>query len=176
MRNHGYALRSEPAEFFPEAHLTIKKINMNSIDSRLTTDETIIYRAKCHWAILLGPMLVIIIGGLALRSQGYNALALIAFGLVWGVFSYIRLCKSDTGLTRNRLLIDAGFPVRKSYDIPLNKITVIDFYQPALGSMLNFGKIIIVSHEKNKCVIRFISDPAEFVKEVRLQIIALSPS
>lgn len=176
MRNHGYALRSEPAEIFPGTHLTIKKINMNSIDSRLTTDEIIIYRAKCHWAILLGPMLVSIIGGLALRSQGYNALVLIAFGLVWGAFSYIRLCKSDTGLTRNRLLIDAGFPVRKSYDIPLNKITIIDFYQPALGSMLNFGKIIIVSNEKNNCVIRFVSNPAEFVKEVRLQIIALSPS
>jgi hypothetical protein len=140
------------------------------------TDETIIYRAKCHWAMLLGPMLVIVIGGLTLRSQGYHAMALIAFGLVWGISSYISLYKSDIALTRNRLLINAGFPVRKSYAIPLDKITGIDYYQPALGSMLNFGKIIIVYNEKNKCAIRFVSAPAEFVKEVRQQIIALSPS
>ncbi|MBA4416710.1 MAG: hypothetical protein C0392_02190 [Syntrophus sp. (in: bacteria)] len=149
---------------------------MNSIDSRLTTDESIIYRAKCHWAILLGPMLVIIIGGLALGSQGYHAMALIAFGFVWGVSSYISLCKSDIGLTRSRLLINAGFPVIKSYDIPLNKITGVDSYQPTLGSMLNFGKIIVVFNGKEKSAIRFVSSPAEFVKEVRQQITALSPS
>lgn len=149
---------------------------MNSIDNKLTTDETIVYRVKCHWAILLGPMLVIIIGGLALKSQGYHAMALIAFGLVWGTFSYLSLSKSDIGLTQKRLLINAGCPVRKSYDLQLNTITGIDFYQPTLGSLLNFGKIIIVYDGKKECVIRFVSSPAELVKEVRQQIVALSPS
>ena len=61
---------------------------MDSIDNKLTKDETIIYRTKCHWAMFLGPIVVIIIGGLALQAQGIHAMALMAFGLVWGIFSY----------------------------------------------------------------------------------------
>jgi hypothetical protein len=53
---------------------------------------------------------------------------------------------------------------------------VIDYYQPSLGSMLNFGKIIIVYSGKKRCAIRLVSSPAEFVKEVHQQIIALKPS
>ena len=148
---------------------------MNSIDSRLTGDETIIYRTTCHWAVFLGPMLLIIIGGLALQSQGFHAIALMAFGLVWGIFSYVSLNRSDIALTRKRLLINAGFPLLKSYDIPLNEIVAIDYYQPTLGSMLNFGKIIIVYSKQSRCVIRFVSTPAELVTRVRRQLISLSP-
>jgi hypothetical protein len=149
---------------------------MNLIDDKLTQSETIIYRAECHWAILLGPILVIIIGGLAFKSQGYHAMALIAFGLVWGIFSYVRLRKSEIGLTRNKILINVGFLLKKSHDILLNEIVFIDFYQPSLGSMLNFGKILIMDKRKKKYAVRFVSNPAEFVKEVHQQIVALSQS
>lgn len=118
--------------------------SMNSIDSKLTEEETVIYRSKCHWAIVLGPMLVIIIGGLALKSQGLPAMVLIAFGFLWGIFSYISFYRSEIGLTRKRVLIYAGFPTPKFHEIPLSEIVAFDFYQPSLGSMLNFGKIIIV--------------------------------
>ena len=149
---------------------------MNSIDNRLTKGETIIYRTRYHWAVLLGPILVIIIGRLALKSQGYHAMALIAFGLIWGIFSYISLRRSEIGLTRNRVLINAGFPLKSSYDILLDKIISIDYYQPSLGSMLNFGKVIVVYNGNKRCAFRLVSSPAEFVREVRQQIIALSQS
>lgn len=143
---------------------------MNSIDSKLTKDETIVYRTKCHGAMLLGPILVILIGGLALKSQGFPTIVLMAFGLVWGIFSYVSFNGSDIALTRNRVLSNAGFPLLKAYDIPLNEIVAIDYYQPTLGSMLNFGKIIIVRNRQSGCSIRFVSSPAEFVTEVQQQI------
>jgi hypothetical protein len=143
---------------------------MNSIDSKLTKDETIVYRTKCHWAMFLGPILLIILGGLALNSQGFSAIVLMAFGLVWGIFSYVSLYGSDIVLTRKRVLINAGFPRLKAYDIPLNEIVAIDYYQPTLGSMLNFGKIIIVHNRQSRCIIRFVSSPAEFVTKFQQQI------
>ena len=149
---------------------------MDSIDSRLTKDEGIICRTKCHWAIFLGPMLVIILGGLAVKSQGIHAVVLMAFGLVWGIFSYVSLDRSEMRLTGKRVLINAGFPLPKFYDIPLNEIAAIDFYQPALGSMLGFGKIWIVYDGRNRCSIRFVSSPALFVTEVRQQISSLNRS
>jgi hypothetical protein len=149
---------------------------MNLLDDKLSDNETIMYRAKYHWAILLGPIVVIIIGGLALGSQNYHAMALVAFGLIWGIFSYISLQRSEIGLTGKRVLANVGFPLKRSYDIPLNEIMVIDYYQPSLGSMLNFGKIIIVYSGKKRCAIRLVSSPAEFVREVHQQIVALKPS
>jgi hypothetical protein len=149
---------------------------MNSIDDKLTRDEPIIYRTKCHWAMFLGPILVIIIGGLALKSQGFHAMVLMAFGLVWGIFSYVSLDKSEIALTRKRVLINAGFPLVKSYDIPLNKIVAIDFYQPSLGSMLDFGKIAIIYDGRSKCTVRFVSSPAGFATKVRQQMASLNRS
>lgn len=149
---------------------------MNSIDSKLTKDEPFIYRTKCHRAMFLGPILVVIIGGLALKSQGFHAMVLMAFGFVWGIFSYVSLHRSEIALTRKRVLINAGFPLLKSYDIPLSEIVAIDFYQPSLGSMMDFGKIRIVHNGRSRCIIRFVSSPAEFVNEVRQQIISLNPS
>jgi hypothetical protein len=149
---------------------------MNSNDDKLTENETIIYRANRHWAILLGPILVMLIGGLALKSQGYHAMALIAFGVIWGIFSYARLSRSEIGLTRSKIIIDVGFPFKKSFDILLNEIVFIDYYQPSLGSMLDFGKILVMDRRKKKHAFRLVAAPAEFVKEVHQQINALNPN
>lgn len=148
---------------------------MDSIENGLR-EETVVYRARCHWAMLLGPMLLIVIGGMALRSQGYHAVALIAFGVIWGVFEYVSLTRSSIELTKDKVIVNAGFPLPKSSDIPLGKITAIDFYQPSLGSMLNFGKIMIARKEHRRAVIRFVSSPAELVAMVRQQIVASMPS
>ena len=149
---------------------------MNSIDDKVTTNETIVYRAQLHWAILLGPILVILIGGMALKSQGYHAMILVAFGLIWGIFSYINLRRSEIGLSRDKVFINIGFPLKKSFDILLNEIIFVDYYQPTLGSMLNFGKILVMDKRKKKYAFRFVAGPAEFVKEVHHQITALSTS
>ncbi len=147
---------------------------MNLVDDKVSDQEKIIYRAKYHWAILLGPILVVIIGGLALGSQGYHAVALVVFGLIWGICSYISLQRSEIGLTANKILVNVGFPLKRSYVIPLEKIILVDYYQPSLGAMLNFGKIIVVYNGKKKSAIRLVSCPAEFVKEVHQQITARS--
>ncbi|HVN25225.1 MAG TPA: PH domain-containing protein [Syntrophorhabdales bacterium] len=145
---------------------------MGSIDNKLTDGERIIYRTGCHWAMLLGPMIVIIIGGLSLRAQGIHAIALMAFGFVWGGFSYASLRASDVALTSTRVLINAGFPLRRTYDIPLNEIVAVDYHQPALGSMLNFGKLIIVDKKHGRATIRFVSSPMDFTTKVRQQILS----
>jgi hypothetical protein len=149
---------------------------MNSIYDKVTRNETIVYRAQLHWAILLGPILLVCIGGLALKSQGYHAMVFIAFGLIWGIFSGINLNRSEIGLNRNKIIVNIGFPLKKSFDILLDEIIFVDFYQPTLGSMLDFGKILVMDRRKKKYAFRFVAGPAEFVKEIHHQINALSSS
>jgi hypothetical protein len=149
---------------------------MNSIEDKVTKNETVVYSTQLHWAILLGPILLICIGGLALKSQGYHAMALIAFGLIWGIFSGINLHRSEIGLSRNKVIVNIGFPLKKSLDIHLSEIIFVDFYQPTLGSMLDFGKILVMDKRKKKYAFRFVAGPAEFVKEVHRQINTLNSS
>jgi hypothetical protein len=148
---------------------------MKETDDRIEGGETITHDSRSHWAMLLGPAFVIIIAGLSLQSQGLHAVALGAFGLLWGFFAYRSMERSHIALTPTRLLIDAGFPVPKSFAIALKEIAAIDYYQPSLGSMLNFGKIMIVYGGKKRLVIRFITAPAELVTKVRRQIQEIEP-
>lgn len=144
-------------------------------DNDLAENQRIIYHARRHWAVLLGPLFFIFIGWLTLKSKVPQSIALSAFGFIWGMFSYFQLRNFDIVLTNNQLFIQVGFPLKSSYPIPLNTITLVDFYQPSLGAILNFGKIIIIHGGTKKNVFRFIARPAEFIKEVQETIIAAHP-
>ncbi len=149
---------------------------MDPIDDGPMTDKAVIYRTGRHWAMVLGPLMVVFLGGLSLKSQGFSATVLTALGLFWGISSYTDIQRSELELTRKRVLINIGFPFRKTYDIPLNEIVSIDFYQPTLGSMLNFGRIIIVYGANKRCAFRFVTSPGEFVTSVRQQIGSINPA
>jgi hypothetical protein len=146
---------------------------MRSIDNALKENERIIYRAKHHWGVLLGPILIIIIALFMPGSKGPQAIILFAFGSIWGIFSYISLRESEMVLTDSRLLINIGFPLKRYFDISLNDIVNFDFYQPSLGSILNFGKIIFVLKDKKRKTFRFINSPADLVREVHMQAMAI---
>ena len=138
----------------------------------LLENERIIYQTRLHWVLLFGPALPIILGGLSFPTKGLKALVLVLIGLVWGVLSYIKFNYSYIRVTDKRVLIRVGFLVRKPYSITLSDISYVDFYQPSLGSMLNFGKITIIHGKKFKSVFRMVSSPGEFVTAVKGQIAA----
>ncbi|MBI5602860.1 MAG: PH domain-containing protein [Deltaproteobacteria bacterium] len=147
---------------------------MGVSEKNLLQDQKIIYQARPHWAVLLGPAFLFFIGWLSMGSQGLPSAVLIASGFIWGTFSTLRLRQFDIILTNNQLLINVGYPLKRSYSIPLDTITFANFYQPSLGAILNFGKIVLVHSGTKKTVFRFIARPAEFVKEVRETIMTTS--
>lgn len=135
---------------------------MDSIEE----NQRILYRTGLHWAILLGPALLIFLGGLIRDSKGPQSIVLIVFGLVWGLCSYGSLRQSQITLTADRLFIQMGFPLKKVRSLSLDEITLIRYYQPTLGAMLNFGKIILVHGGAKKDSFRFVTRPAELVNGV----------
>jgi hypothetical protein len=114
--------------------------------------------------------MLIIIGGLSFPAKGLSALAIAGIGIAWGVISYIKFNYSYIRVTDKRVLIRVGFLVRQPYSISLSDISYVDFYQPSLGAMLNFGKITIIHGKKFKSVFRMVSSPGELVTAVRGQL------
>jgi uncharacterized membrane protein YdbT with pleckstrin-like domain len=139
-------------------------------NTELLENERIVYQIRLHWVLFLGPLMLIIIGGLSFPAKGLSAFVLAIIGVAWGVISYIKFNYSYIRVTDKRVLIRVGFLVRQPYSISLSDISYIDFYQPSLGSMLNFGKITIVHGKKFKSVFRMVSSPGELVTAVRGQL------
>ena len=139
-------------------------------NTELLENEWIVYQTRLHWVLFLGPLMLIIVGGLSFPAKGLSALVLASIGIAWGVISYIKFNYSYIRVTDKRVLIRVGFLVRQPYSISLSDISYIDFYQPSLGSMLNFGKITIVHGTKFKSVFRMVSSPGELVTAVRGQL------
>ena len=127
---------------------------MNSINELKQENERIIYRAKQHWGMLLGPLLVLFFALLSIGSKGTHVILLFSVAVIWGIFSYISLQRSEIVLTDKSLFVNVGFPLRRFYDIRLNDIVLIDFYKPSLGAILNFGKISNCLPEKSKKIIQ----------------------
>lgn len=143
---------------------------MGYIDDKLTENEHVVYRTKLHWATLLGPGMLIVLGGLSVPSKGMSAVVLLAIGVMWGIFSSISLQTSEIGITNERLLLKLGFPLRRTYDIPLAKVGMVDIHQPSLGKFLNFGKIIIGFTDGKRGSFRMVREPIEFRIRLERQI------
>ena len=139
-------------------------------NTELLENEWIVYQTRLHWVLFLGPLMLIIVGGLSFPAKGLSALVLAGIGIAWGVISYIKFNYSYIRVTDKRVLIRVGFLVRRPYSISLSDISYVDFYQPSLGSMLNFGKITIIHGKKFKSVFRMVSSPGELVTAVRGQL------
>jgi uncharacterized membrane protein YdbT with pleckstrin-like domain len=146
---------------------------MSYIDDNLKENEHVVYRTKLHWATLLGPAMLLIIGGLSIPSKGMSGLILFGLGLLWGILSSISYQTSEIGITDRRLLIRIGFPVRRTYDIALTTIEMVDTYQPSLGKLLNFGKVILGLDGRKRGAFRMIDSPLDFRAQLEKQVFAV---
>ena len=99
-----------------------------------------------------------------------SAVVLLTIGVIWAIFSSISLQISEIGITNKRLILRTGFPLKRSYDIPLAKIAMVDIHQPSLGKFLNFGKIILSFEGGKRGAFRMVSSPLEFRSQLEKQV------
>jgi uncharacterized membrane protein YdbT with pleckstrin-like domain len=125
---------------------------------------------RLHWAVFLGPAAVFVFGGLSLRAKGLSALVLLAVGVLWGILVWGAYRRSEITLTNDRVRVRTGYLMRRDYDILFTDIAVVDFYQPSLGTLLNFGKLIIVHGKGTRTAVRMVAAPLEFVMELKRRV------
>lgn len=144
---------------------------MNKIDAdNHPEEEHIVYRTGLHKAMFLGPAIIIIIGGISIPSRGISALIILMIGVVWAITSIMNYRASQFTITNDRIIANYGFPWKRKYEIPLTAIEYLDTHQPALGAILNFGKVIIKRKTGLVHSIRMMPKPIEFAKHVQEQI------
>lgn len=133
--------------------------------------EPILYRTTVHWAALLGPGMLLVLGGLSLRAKPVAALVMIGLAIIWGMFSIHNLRASEFAVRASKLTIRIGFPFKRFYEFPYSHLAGADFHQPALGVILNFGKIMLIQPNRKVIVFRLVARPNEFIERLRTEII-----
>ncbi|HVN98235.1 MAG TPA: PH domain-containing protein [Syntrophorhabdaceae bacterium] len=145
---------------------------MASAEEILEANEKIVYRTGLHGALLGGPLMLLFITGLLVPSKGLPALLFVAIAVIWGVLAYLSIQRSEFVITDRRVIIRVLMPVKRSWEIPLIEIADADIYQPGLGKLLNFGKIILRLTNGRRIAFRLVSDPYGFMAHLREQTIA----
>jgi hypothetical protein len=122
----------------------------------LQPGETIVYRARLHWIVYLGGIVLVvaavILALLAVALPGGDAVrlglmlaALIALFL--GLFQMLRawfvVANTEIIVTNRRLIYKTGFIARDTVEMNLDKVESVLVEQTLLGRMLNFGRVIV---------------------------------
>ncbi len=134
-------------------------------------EERILYRTTLHWAVLLGPAMLFIIGGLSVRPRMILALIMIGLAVIWGLFCIRNLRTSEFVLTESKLVIRIGFLLKRFYEIPYTKLANADFVKPALGVMMGFGKVMILRKDNKTIAFRLVAKPDELAEKLKKEII-----
>jgi uncharacterized membrane protein YdbT with pleckstrin-like domain len=168
---------------------------MGYVDRNLVPGETLLYRTRHHWLVLLGP----VVGGLSLLVPGF-ALLLEAIatrdsaGLVVGnstispkvmtmigailvvaaiiTFSYgvAKRNATEMAVTNRRVLIKTGMASRRTLDLMLSRVESIGVEESAAGRMLGYGSVIVRGTGGTPEPFLMIAHPQEFRRAVQQQI------
>jgi uncharacterized membrane protein YdbT with pleckstrin-like domain len=121
----------------------------------LQPGETIAYRARLHWVIYLGGLVLVLLAvGFAIPAlvlhetwMRLGLLALAALSLLGGLFQLARawLVSANTEIivTSRRVIYKTGFVSRSTVEMNLDKVESVLVQQSLLGRMLDYGAVII---------------------------------
>ena len=129
---------------------------MGYAEKVLQPGETIAYRARLHWIVYLGGIVLVvaavILALLAVALPGGDAVrlglmlaALIALFL--GLFQMLRawfvVANTEIIVTSRRLIYKTGFIARDTIEMNLDKVESVLVEQRLLGRMLDFGRVVV---------------------------------
>lgn len=144
---------------------------MTETENEAREAEPVLYRTTIHWAALLGPGMLFVMGGVSVRAKPLAALIMIGLAVVWGLLSIHNLRASEFAIGTSRLTIRVGFPFKRFYEFPFSQIAGADYHQPGLGVILNFGKVMIIHTTGKTIVFRLVAKPSDFVERLRREVV-----
>jgi uncharacterized membrane protein YdbT with pleckstrin-like domain len=146
---------------------------MSYIDQHLLKGETVTYRTRLHWKVLLLPMLLTVVVFLPLAIWALTSerklLALIPFSaaLVALTGAHLYRVSSEFAVTNKRVIVKAGMLSTRSIELLLSKIEGISVTQSLSGRMFGFGEIVVTGSGGTRERFAGIQSPLEFRQAVQ---------
>lgn len=128
---------------------------MSYAERVLQPGETITYRARLHWIVYLGGIVLVVaaigfaIAAVALRQDAIRisllvtALLALGFGLAQMLRAWFVAANTEIFVTSRRVIYKTGFLARNTVEMNLDKIESVLIRQSLLGRMLDFGTVVV---------------------------------
>jgi hypothetical protein len=129
--------------------------------------ETVIYRARLHWAIFLGPIALFLVAVFNIPTKGLPAYIITALAVLWLLISYRRFNRFQIALTATSIIVRSGLFGKGAMEIPIADVASADTYQPSLGALLNFGKVMVVRKKGGRHTFRLVAAPLAFIIKLK---------
>jgi uncharacterized membrane protein YdbT with pleckstrin-like domain len=136
---------------------------VNELDKNLLTGESIVFETRKHWFAPVRDSIIpvlMILAALAVKSlapSGENVFGTIGgwldiaaniaivVAILWGVLNVAEFLSANFGVTNMRVLRYEGLIRRRSSETLLSMLTDVRLDEPALGRMLGFGDLKILT-------------------------------
>ena len=159
---------------------------MSYIDKDLAPGENLVYETKCHWIVMLWP----IVGGILLGFVGFVLLAsgwmgtkkggsypeMIFLGIAALVGAValigggiIRRAATEVAVSNKRVLIKRGLFSQRSIEVLLPKVESIGVDESLFGRMLGYGTVIVRGTGGTFETFDKIAHPNELRRQVQRQ-------
>ena len=153
---------------------------MASLDRHLLPGERVVHRARPHWVMFLGPLLLaaagLAFGGALQYAAGdywYAGGGVAGLALMLALPAMLRYATSQYAVTDKRVLARMGILERRSLETLLSKIEAIEVQQNLTGRLLGYGTITITGTGGTEEALERIAAPLEFRRQVQSQIVEL---
>ncbi|MDF1758526.1 MAG: PH domain-containing protein [Legionellaceae bacterium] len=125
-------------------------------------DDDIIYKAKLHWILFIWPVLFFCVAvyiGMKFEPLQKASLFLGAAAIFWEVVVWLTYECSYLIIKNKQVILCTGIFVRQTLDLSLNKIESVDIRQSILGSILQYGSLVITGTGGTRQYINFLNKP-----------------
>ncbi|PJD90534.1 MAG: hypothetical protein CK424_07575 [Legionella sp.] len=130
--------------------------------SEKKTDHDVVYQARLHWILFLGPIAMVVVAW-ALDHYAHAPYqlgwAITAIAVIWEFVIWLTYRYSYLNIKKNRVVMCSGIIVRQTIDIPMNKIESIDIRQSILGSIFQYGSLVITGTGGSRQFFNFLEKP-----------------
>ena len=108
--------------------------------------ETVLYKTRQHLIVFFFPLLVIAVGAWGYVNQPLYrepSLLVLAVGLAFLIITLLSYLSKVLIVTNNRVIIRSGIIIRRSAEMVMDKIEMVNVVQSILGKILGYGTLTV---------------------------------
>jgi len=168
---------------------------MGYVDRNLVPGETLLYRTRHHWLVLMGPFfggLLLLVPGIALMAEAIatrdsaglavgsatispkvmvvSGVVLAAAAIITFSYGVAKRNATEMAVTNRRVLIKTGMTSRRTLDLMLSRVESIGVEETAAGRVLGYGSVVVRGTGGTPEPFLMIAHPQEFRRAVQEQI------
>lgn len=120
------------------------------------------YTSRLHPIIFLKPLFLLLIPLIMTYLGLVQYMAILAFVLVsiiWLGMEMIRYAFTWISIKPYHVILQSGFWVQQTIDLPLKKIESVDIRQTLIGTIFNYGDILITGSGGSRQMLHCIRSP-----------------